>query len=228
MFFYLVKKVSSFGVVLLAERALKIAEKVFLFAVKSLGNLNNYAHILIALSSSSQMREASAFELENVVRLGAFMDRVFYVALKRGNDDLGAERRLSECKGQIAPNVVASALKHGVAANLYINMKVACGASVVAGVAVTADVEYLLIPYARGDSYVNGAVLALSSRAAALAAGIVNYFTRAVAGVAGALSLNNAEGRALVYSYPARAAARRAGLGLTACRSACAVAFVAG
>ena len=86
----------------------------------------------------------------------------------------------------------------------------------------------LLILDTCGDRDVDGARLSLSARAAALAAGIVDDFTRAAAGVAGALRLDDSEGRALVDGHSARAAAGGTGFCLGARRRACAVALVAG
>ena len=196
--------------------------------VQALGDLDHDAHILVAPASAAETRNTSALELEHVVGLGPLVNAVFHLAVERRHNNLCAEHRLRERDRQIAPHVVTAALKQAVGAHVDKNVQVACGTAVVAGVAVTADVEDLLILDACRDRHIHGAALALSAGAAALAARIVDQLAGAVTRVAGALGLNDAERRTLVDGHASGAAARRTGLGLRAlCRTG-AVARVTG
>ena len=68
------------------------------------------------------------------------------------------ESSLCECKRNLAPYVVALALEYLVLFDIHIYMQIACRTAVLAAVAVTADIEYLILADAGRYCYGNSAL----------------------------------------------------------------------
>ena len=91
------------------------------------------------------MLDTLAFKFKGITGLSTRMDVVAYLAVEGGDCDLMTESRLSECERYLAPYIIALAFKYLVTFDIDVNMEIARRTAIIAAVAVTADIKYLIL-----------------------------------------------------------------------------------
>ena len=222
------EKISALLIASVFYTLVEFLQDVFLFLAQIAGNFHRYPDILVTAASAAQNRNTLTLEFEHIAGLGAFMYLIADLTIQRGNGNLSAQSCL--CKGDrhFTPNVIAPALKQSMGTNGYVNMQITVGTTVAACIAMSRDIQHLLVVNAGGDGDFHGFLAANPSGAVTVLTRGRNHLAGAMTAVTPTGGLYHTKGRALADAYLSGTAALGAGLRLGALGSATAAAALTG
>jgi hypothetical protein len=174
-----------FAVIRFSASLGKLAHKLALFRVESLGSFNNYGkdEVASAVGIFKSACAASA-KAEGCSRLGSLRDRELLRSLKCGNVDLGTESCLSNRYRDVAIDIVSSAIEELMGLYSYLNNKISCGTSVRAVITHSAYSDASAVINSRGDGDSDLFLLFGHAVSAALRTGFLDDLTGSAASLA--------------------------------------------
>ena len=143
--FDLIKEAGALGIVCRAAKLIKLLKHLFLIRRKVFRHFYRDPDILISSSAGVQVLDALILKLENISGLRSGMYPIAYLTVKCRNNNLMSQSRLREGKGYLTPYVIALAFKDIMLLYTHIYMKIPGRAAVIAAVAVSADIENLIL-----------------------------------------------------------------------------------
>src|SRR5213595_3147498 len=166
---------------LLLRRGLEGEQRLALLRVELLRDLEDEPIARVAVTALAEVGHALALEFEDLAGLAAGRDPEFHRAVEHGDLDLGPERQLRECNGQVAVEVDAIAREDLVLADAHEDVEVTRRPAVDAPGPLAGEAELHPVLDARRDLHGQQPLGALTPLAAARRARAAVQLTRALA-----------------------------------------------
>ena len=161
-------------VVVLAHGLGELLQGLLLLPVEVAGGLDVDRDILVAPAPAVEGGDALALQAEGGAGLGALGDVVLHLAVDGGDLQLGAQHRLGEGDGSLAEDAGPLPAEELVGPDGDGDEKVARGAAVLPGVALTPDGDGLPVVDTGGDAGLDLALAADHAAAPAVLAGLLD------------------------------------------------------